>query len=248
MPLLRRQPAHDLRARRRPDQGRAVLRRRRRLLQRGDLRSQRQSRPTRSIATAVTARNLERFGGYFDFDNPDNPLASHSWIVRAVLHRRRSHRQRHPRLRQRRRDRAPRPRQRASRRSTTWSPTFPDAEQVVVTGAERRLRADRPVRRRSPPTASRRRHRDVRRLVGRLPGRRRRSAAMIGTVWGTPDGDARLARDGRRRRSSGWSFPEQYIYRRPSRARRCGSDASTTPSTRCRRRTARWPASPPTSW
>ena len=155
-----------------------------------------------------SARNLDRFGGLFEFDNPDNPLASHSWIYvpyctgdvhigstthdygNGVVIEHRGHAN-------------------AMAALEHIASAYPDAEQIVVTGQSAG----------SVPTAQ----------FGGLAADRFPSAdivtfgdssgaypdvdgvsAVLGSVWGTldavPDWPETAGID-----MSGWSFPEQYI-------------------------------------
>jgi hypothetical protein len=155
-----------------------------------------------------SARNLERLGGLFEFDNVDNPLASHSWIYvpyctgdvhigstthdygNGVVIEHRGH-------------------SNAMAALEHIATAYPDAEQIVVTGQSAGsvptaqfagLAADR------FPSADIVTFGDSSGAYPDVDG----VGAVLGSVWGTldavPEWPETAGID-----MSGWSFPEQYI-------------------------------------
>jgi hypothetical protein len=166
--------------------------------------------PTYTVnQVGVTARNLERLGGYFDTDNPENPLAEHSIVYvpyctgdvhignattdygDGVVVEHKGH-------------------ENALKALDYLVATYPDAEQLVVTGESAgsvptpqfaALAAD------LLPNADIVTFGDSSGAYPDVDG----ISGVIGSVWGTmnalPDWPelAGIA-------NSDWSFPEQYIY------------------------------------
>ena len=199
--------------------------------------------PTYTVnRNGVTTSTLGRLGGYFDVQHGEP--ARHPFVrVRAVLHRRRARGQHHQDYGNgvviEHRGYA-----NATKALDYLVAQYPDAEQVVVTGESAG----------SVPTA----------LFGALVADRLPDAGVV--TFGDSSRRLPRRRSDQRRHRRGVGLPRTRLARarradgrtvelpravhllRPSRANACGSDASTMPSTRCRRSTARWPAFPATSW